>query len=315
MIHQLYHVGQHGDADNSFAPELVAVGPALVPRRRWQPRDDRGRDRGADRRASSRRPAGPRRAASTASSCSPPTTRSSTSSGRRGRTAGRTRGAARSRTGCASRPRSSAGSASAAATTSSSGWRSASTRVPRRRCRSTSWQEIVAWHDERRLMDYVTCGTGSYFDFYQIIPTSLYDAAARRAVRRRAQGASSGTRVVQAESHIRTPGRGRGRAGRRPCRHGHHRPRPDRRPAPGRQGPRRPRRTRSGRASRATSCAGAAARATTGSRAWSTRRPGASSSGAATGSSRPAATRRCSSSVAGRPGSRRRASRPSAATA
>ncbi len=31
--------------------------------------------------------------------------------------------------------------------------------------------EIVAWHDERRLMDYVTCGTGSYFTFSGIIPT------------------------------------------------------------------------------------------------------------------------------------------------
>src|SRR5262245_55120074 len=64
--------------------------------------------------------------------------------------------------------------------------------------------EVVAWHDERRLMDYVTCGTGSYFDFYQIIPTSLYDqrlgepyAAALKAVVRHA--------LVQAESHIRTP--------------------------------------------------------------------------------------------------------------
>jgi len=64
--------------------------------------------------------------------------------------------------------------------------------------------EIVAWHDERRLMDYVTCGTGSYFDFYQIIPPSLYDqrlgepfAAALKAVVRHA--------LVQAESHIRTP--------------------------------------------------------------------------------------------------------------
>ncbi len=64
--------------------------------------------------------------------------------------------------------------------------------------------EIVAWHDERRLMDYVTCGTGSYFDFYQIIPPSLYDqrlgepfAAALKAVVRNAR--------VQAESHIRTP--------------------------------------------------------------------------------------------------------------
>ena len=63
---------------------------------------------------------------------------------------------------------------------------------------------IVAWHDERRLMDYVTCGTGSYFDFHAIIPTSLYDqrlgepfAAALKAVVRHAQ--------VQAESHIRTP--------------------------------------------------------------------------------------------------------------
>ena len=26
-------------------------------------------------------------------------------------------------------------------------------------------QEIAAWHDERGLVDYITCGTGSYFDF------------------------------------------------------------------------------------------------------------------------------------------------------
>lgn len=64
--------------------------------------------------------------------------------------------------------------------------------------------EIVAWHDTRRLMDYVTCGTGSYFDFHMIIPPSLYEqrlgepyAAALKAVVRHA--------VVQAESHIRTP--------------------------------------------------------------------------------------------------------------
>ena len=30
--------------------------------------------------------------------------------------------------------------------------------------------EIVAWHDERQLMDYVTCGTGSYFNFGEIMP-------------------------------------------------------------------------------------------------------------------------------------------------
>jgi 2,4-dienoyl-CoA reductase-like NADH-dependent reductase (Old Yellow Enzyme family) len=65
-------------------------------------------------------------------------------------------------------------------------------------------QEIVAWHDERALIDYVTCGTGSYFDFYKLMPTSLYPqklgvpfATALKAVTRHA--------VVQCESHIRTP--------------------------------------------------------------------------------------------------------------
>jgi hypothetical protein len=64
-------------------------------------------------------------------------------------------------------------------------------------------QEVVAWHDERGLMDYVTCGTGSYFDFAPLMPTSLYPArlgepfaAALKAVTNHA--------VVQAESHIRT---------------------------------------------------------------------------------------------------------------
>ena len=32
-------------------------------------------------------------------------------------------------------------------------------------------QEIVAYHDERGLIDYVTCGTGSYFNFVELIPT------------------------------------------------------------------------------------------------------------------------------------------------
>ena len=64
--------------------------------------------------------------------------------------------------------------------------------------------EVVAWHDERRLMDYVTCGSGSYFDFYKIMPTSLYEqrlgepfAAALKQLVKHA--------LVQAESHIRTP--------------------------------------------------------------------------------------------------------------
>jgi len=64
--------------------------------------------------------------------------------------------------------------------------------------------EIVRWHDERRLMDYVTCGTGSYFEFHKIMPTSLYEqrlgvpfAAALKRVVTHA--------LVQAESHVRTP--------------------------------------------------------------------------------------------------------------
>lgn len=62
---------------------------------------------------------------------------------------------------------------------------------------------IVAWHDEHRLMDYVTCGTGSYFRSSAIIPTFQNPdrlgeplAAALRSVVRHAK--------VQAESLIRT---------------------------------------------------------------------------------------------------------------
>ena len=66
-----------------------------------------------------------------------------------------------------------------------------------------SMQEIVAWHDERALMDYVTCGTGSYFDFYPLMPTVLYGeklgapfAEALKQVTTHA--------AVQCESHVRT---------------------------------------------------------------------------------------------------------------
>jgi 2,4-dienoyl-CoA reductase-like NADH-dependent reductase (Old Yellow Enzyme family)/pyruvate/2-oxoglutarate dehydrogenase complex dihydrolipoamide dehydrogenase (E3) component len=65
-------------------------------------------------------------------------------------------------------------------------------------------QEIVAWHDARGLIDYVTCGTGSYFDFTKIIPPSPYAdmlgapyAAALKSVVKHA--------LVQAESRITTP--------------------------------------------------------------------------------------------------------------
>jgi 2,4-dienoyl-CoA reductase-like NADH-dependent reductase (Old Yellow Enzyme family) len=64
-------------------------------------------------------------------------------------------------------------------------------------------QEIAAWHDQRGLIDYITCGTGSYFDFYPVMPTVLYEdrlgapyAAALKQVVRLAR--------VQCESHVRT---------------------------------------------------------------------------------------------------------------
>ncbi len=67
-----------------------------------------------------------------------------------------------------------------------------------------SLSEIVAWHDQRGLIDYVTCGTGSYFDFYKLMPTFLYEdklgAPFAEALKRVVTHAR-----VQAESHIRTP--------------------------------------------------------------------------------------------------------------
>jgi 2,4-dienoyl-CoA reductase-like NADH-dependent reductase (Old Yellow Enzyme family)/thioredoxin reductase len=64
--------------------------------------------------------------------------------------------------------------------------------------------EIVDLHDRDALADYVTCGSGSYFDFYKIMPTFLYPeklgadlAAVLKSTVRHA--------LVTAESHIRTP--------------------------------------------------------------------------------------------------------------
>mgnify|MGYP000362622256 FL=1 len=63
--------------------------------------------------------------------------------------------------------------------------------------------EIIALHDQETLMDYVTVGSGSYFDFYTLIPSFQYaenlgvDLATRlKSVVQHA--------VVTAESHIRT---------------------------------------------------------------------------------------------------------------
>lgn len=64
--------------------------------------------------------------------------------------------------------------------------------------------EIVALHDARGLIDYATCGTGGYLDFPSLMPTFLYPeklggdlASCIKAKVRHA--------LVIAESHIRTP--------------------------------------------------------------------------------------------------------------
>ena len=181
MIQQLYHVGQHGDSDNSFAPNWSPSGLPSYPRRRGSHADVGRRDRRGHRRV--RRAATPCSGApaSTASRSSPPTTPSSTSSGRRGRTGGPTAGVARSRIGCASRRRSSSASARAVGDDFIIGLAvSDGSDGPACPADRHELAEIVAWHDERGLMDYVTCGTGCYFDFYPIIPTSPVRAAARR---------------------------------------------------------------------------------------------------------------------------------------
>jgi 2,4-dienoyl-CoA reductase-like NADH-dependent reductase (Old Yellow Enzyme family)/thioredoxin reductase len=67
-----------------------------------------------------------------------------------------------------------------------------------------SLQEVVAWHDQRALVDYVTCGTGSYFDFYKLMPTFLYEDKLGASFAESLKQVVSHARV-QAESHIRTP--------------------------------------------------------------------------------------------------------------
>ncbi len=65
-------------------------------------------------------------------------------------------------------------------------------------------QEIIGYHDDNRLIDYVTCGTGSYFDFYPLMPTVMYGdklgAPYAEALKKVVKHA-----CVQCESHVRTP--------------------------------------------------------------------------------------------------------------
>jgi 2,4-dienoyl-CoA reductase-like NADH-dependent reductase (Old Yellow Enzyme family) len=65
-------------------------------------------------------------------------------------------------------------------------------------------QEVIVWHDERQLMDYVTCGTGSYFNFTGIIPNAFH-ADKLGVVHAEALKQVVNFAKVQAEAHIRTP--------------------------------------------------------------------------------------------------------------
>ncbi len=64
--------------------------------------------------------------------------------------------------------------------------------------------EIVAHHDRDQLIDYVTCGYGSYFNFYPLMPTALY-AEKLGADLASVIKSSVSHALVTAEAHIRTP--------------------------------------------------------------------------------------------------------------
>jgi 2,4-dienoyl-CoA reductase-like NADH-dependent reductase (Old Yellow Enzyme family) len=67
-----------------------------------------------------------------------------------------------------------------------------------------SLSEIIALHDAENAMDYVTCGAGSYFDFYKLMPTFLYPEKLGVPLSETLKGVVT-TAKVTAEAHIRTP--------------------------------------------------------------------------------------------------------------
>ncbi len=67
-----------------------------------------------------------------------------------------------------------------------------------------SLAEILALHDRDQLMDYVTCGSGGYFDFYKLMPTFLYPEKLSVDLTRQLKAALSFAKITS-ESHIRTP--------------------------------------------------------------------------------------------------------------
>ena len=64
--------------------------------------------------------------------------------------------------------------------------------------------EIINYHDRSQLIDYVSCGTGSYFDFYKLMPTFLYPEKMGVELSKVLKKSVTHALVI-AESHIRTP--------------------------------------------------------------------------------------------------------------
>jgi 2,4-dienoyl-CoA reductase-like NADH-dependent reductase (Old Yellow Enzyme family) len=67
--------------------------------------------------------------------------------------------------------------------------------------------EVVELHDRHALMDYVTCGSGSYFDFHRIMPIFLYPEQLGADLAGLLKSVVSHALII-AESHVRTPQNG-----------------------------------------------------------------------------------------------------------
>lgn len=67
-----------------------------------------------------------------------------------------------------------------------------------------STAEIVVLHDRDQMIDYVTCGTGSYLDFHKLMPTFIYPEKLGADLAGVIKTSVSHA-LVTVESHIRTP--------------------------------------------------------------------------------------------------------------
>ena len=244
ILHQLYHVGQHGDFDNSYRESWSPSGlPSYHDSDGSHAMAER-RDHRGHRRIRRRRRPRARRVGSTASRSSPPTTRSSTSSGCpwSNRRTDRWGGPFENRMRFSSEIL--GGIRRAVGDDFIIGLATSVDPTVDVAMQIDELCEIAAWHDERDLMDYITCGTGSYFNFGILMPTFQFADKLGVDAAEALKGAVTHAKV-QAESHVRTPENADYVIAVGPGRHGEHRTRTDRRPPPREQGAERSPRGRS----------------------------------------------------------------------